>query len=140
MRRRRLGTVMVLPVAAWVRADPIEMNLRSRDAATGPVRITPTKIDPARLGVMVIDMWNRHSCKTATDAGDGMAPFDLGPNTTLAAPAGGPVQRIVIAPHGLLPRMAPGEGYTGVAAAATPCYAPCMLSNGACRSASLAGV
>ena len=45
--------------------EPIELQLQSREPATGQVRVTPTQLDPSRLGVVVVDIWNWHWCKTA---------------------------------------------------------------------------
>jgi hypothetical protein len=46
-------------------AVDIELQLRSRDRETGEARVTPTRLDTARLGVVVVDIWNWHWCKTA---------------------------------------------------------------------------
>jgi hypothetical protein len=44
---------------------PMELALQSRDPR-GHVRVEQEKIAPARVGVVVVDMWNYHWCKTAT--------------------------------------------------------------------------
>src|SRR4051812_49125722 len=43
----------------------MNLDLRSRDLATGEPRIDRVAIDPGKVGVVVVDMWNWHWCKTA---------------------------------------------------------------------------
>ena len=57
--------VSMLSSSLVLRAADIEWNLASRDRSTGERSVTPTKIDPRKIGVVVVDMWNWHWCKTA---------------------------------------------------------------------------
>jgi nicotinamidase-related amidase len=52
----------------------IELELQRRDPGTGEIRITPEKVDPAKVGIVVIDMWNFHWCKTSTARVAAMVP------------------------------------------------------------------
>ena len=51
-----------LPAA---RGAEIELPLRTRDLS-GRAVTRPEKVDPAKVGIVVVDMWNYHWCKTAT--------------------------------------------------------------------------
>ncbi|MBI4326062.1 MAG: NPCBM/NEW2 domain-containing protein [Chloroflexi bacterium] len=44
----------------------LEVDLQRRDPATGQIVITREKLDPARVGIVVVDMWNFHWCKTSS--------------------------------------------------------------------------
>ena len=59
-----LAITLVLSNLPLSEALEIEFKLQRRDPAGGNVIITPAKIDPAKLGVVVIDSWNWHWCKT----------------------------------------------------------------------------
>ncbi len=52
----------------------IEFDLQTRDAATGRVVVTREKVDAARIGVIAVDVWNYHWCKTATMRVDAFVP------------------------------------------------------------------
>lgn len=54
---------------AWM-----DWRLQSRDPATGKVRITTERVDPRRVGVIAVDVWNHHWCKTATMRVDAFVP------------------------------------------------------------------
>ncbi len=45
--------------------DAIELSLRRRDVLTGEVQMTKERVDPVRVGIVAIDMWNWHWCKTS---------------------------------------------------------------------------
>jgi hypothetical protein len=47
---------------------------RSRDPATGRITLTREQVDPARVGVIAVDVWNFHWCKTATMRVDAIVP------------------------------------------------------------------
>jgi hypothetical protein len=47
-------------------AGPITLHLQSRDPASGEIRSTTETVDPSKVGVVVVDMWNWHWCKTST--------------------------------------------------------------------------
>lgn len=53
---------------------PIEWRLQSRDPATGKARVTTERVDPRRVGVIAVDVWNHHWCKTATMRVDALVP------------------------------------------------------------------
>ena len=55
-------------------AELVELSLQTRDPQNGVVITTPTKIDPAKLGVVVVDIWNWHWCKTAAARVDAFVP------------------------------------------------------------------
>jgi hypothetical protein len=48
-------------------ADGIELALQRRDPKTGEISLTKEKVNPAHIGVVVVDMWNFHWCKTSTE-------------------------------------------------------------------------
>jgi len=52
----------------------IELPLQTRDPNTDTVVVTPTRIDPSKTGIVVVDMWNYHWCKTATERVAAMVP------------------------------------------------------------------
>lgn len=45
-----------------------------RDPATGQIRTATEKVDPRRVGVIAVDVWNFHWCKTATMRVDAFVP------------------------------------------------------------------
>ena len=44
----------------------ITLDLRVRDAKTGQAVIKPLKIDPRKVGIVIVDPWNYHWCMTYT--------------------------------------------------------------------------
>lgn len=72
----RIAIVFVLWLGAIhaVRAAEIELTLQTRDAATGAVILNREKVDPRRVGVIAVDVWNFHWCKTATMRVDAIVP------------------------------------------------------------------
>ena len=52
----------------------MELELQSRDPATGQIVVTREKIDPRTVGVIAVDVWNYHWCKTATMRVDAFVP------------------------------------------------------------------
>jgi hypothetical protein len=63
-----------LLVAGTARGAEIELTLQTRDPATGKVALTAEKVDPKRVGVIAVDVWNYHWCKTATMRVDAIVP------------------------------------------------------------------
>ena len=57
-----------------VAAEPIELTCQTRDLKSGKIVLTPEKVDPARVGVVAVDVWNFHWCKTATMRVDALVP------------------------------------------------------------------
>ncbi len=73
VRISSLGAILT----AWgslAAADPFSLDLKSRDPASGEVRITRAPVDPGKTAVVVIDMWDRHWCRTYTARVAGMVP------------------------------------------------------------------
>ncbi|MDR1129872.1 MAG: NPCBM/NEW2 domain-containing protein [Prevotellaceae bacterium] len=52
----------------------ITLNCQTRNAATGEAIMTPTRVDPAKTAVIIIDMWNSHWCMTASERVSAMVP------------------------------------------------------------------
>jgi limonene-1,2-epoxide hydrolase len=47
---------------ATARSAEIELTLQTREAATGRIVLTPERVDPKRVGVIAVDVWNFHWC------------------------------------------------------------------------------
>src|SRR6266851_5153185 len=61
--------------AAAVASDgEIELTLQKRDEVSGKIVLALEKVDPARVGVIAVDVWNYHWCKTATMRVDAIVP------------------------------------------------------------------
>ena len=69
-----LSLGLIAPVAAQTTPDEITLSLRIRDAKTGQVVIKPLKIDPRKVGIIIVDPWNYHWCMTACQRVSAMAP------------------------------------------------------------------
>ena len=73
-----MRTFLLLTSAAvatcTLRAAEIELTLQTRDPATGKIVLTPERVDPKRVGVIAVDVWNFHWCKTATMRVDAIVP------------------------------------------------------------------
>ena len=52
----------------------IEFELQTRDSDTGTIKITREKVDSSKVGVIAVDVWNYHWCKTATMRVDAFVP------------------------------------------------------------------
>jgi hypothetical protein len=52
----------------------IELTLQSRDPNTGEISLKKEKINTANLGIVVVDMWNFHWCKTSTERIGSLVP------------------------------------------------------------------
>lgn len=57
-----------------VSAAELAWRLQTRDPATGEARVTVERVDPRRVGVIAVDVWNHHWCKTATMRVDALVP------------------------------------------------------------------
>ena len=57
-----------------LQAADIELTFQTRDAATGTIQKTTEHVDPHRIGVIAVDVWNYHWCKTATMRVDAFVP------------------------------------------------------------------
>ncbi len=69
-----LAILLFSMAAGVVRAAEIELTLQTRDPASGNIVLSPTKVDPRRVGVIAVDVWNYHWCKTATMRVDAIVP------------------------------------------------------------------
>jgi nicotinamidase-related amidase/type 1 glutamine amidotransferase len=54
--------------------NTLVLNLQRRDPATGRVMMTKEQIHPAKTAIVVIDMWDRHWCRTYTARVANMVP------------------------------------------------------------------
>jgi nicotinamidase-related amidase len=62
-------------VLGWVtHAADVELNLRSRSRETGQVLSNNRRIDPGRVGVVVMDMWSYHWCMTCSERAAALVP------------------------------------------------------------------
>ena len=50
------------------------MTFQTRDPASGAIRKSAVHLDPHRVGVIAVDVWNYHWCKTATMRVDAIVP------------------------------------------------------------------
>jgi NPCBM/NEW2 domain/Chitobiase/beta-hexosaminidase C-terminal domain len=57
-----------------LKAAELALTFQTRDAATGTIQRTPVRVDPHRVGVIAVDVWNYHWCKTATMRVDALVP------------------------------------------------------------------
>lgn len=55
-------------------ATQIEFELQTRDPGTGEITITRERVDADKIGVIAVDVWNYHWCKTATMRVDAFVP------------------------------------------------------------------
>ncbi|MBL9168548.1 MAG: NPCBM/NEW2 domain-containing protein [Verrucomicrobiales bacterium] len=67
-----LGLMSLLPEIGAARE--IELTLQTRDPETGKVILTRERVDSRRIGVIAVDVWNYHWCKTATMRVDAIVP------------------------------------------------------------------
>lgn len=62
----------VFALLVWLAASAadtpraISFTLQNRDAATAGLKTRTEHLDPARVGIVIIDMWNWHWCKTSS--------------------------------------------------------------------------
>ena len=52
----------------------MELTLQTRDSETGEIQQALEKIDPRKVGVVAVNVWNFHWCKTATMRVDAIVP------------------------------------------------------------------
>ena len=57
-----------------LQAAELELTFQTRDAASGAIQKTAVRVDPHRVGVIAVDVWNYHWCKTATMRVDALVP------------------------------------------------------------------
>ena len=63
-----------LPAQQSPSGQMIELELQTRDPESGVIRTTRERVDPSRVGVIAVDVWNWHWCKTATMRVDAFVP------------------------------------------------------------------
>ena len=63
-----------LPAQPSPATQMVELELRSRDPESGIIRRTRERVDASRVGVIAVDVWNWHWCKTATMRVDAFVP------------------------------------------------------------------
>ena len=63
----------LLVVAGTATSAELELTLQTRNDK-GEAVLAQVKLDPARVGIVVVDMWNYHWCKTATMRVDALVP------------------------------------------------------------------
>ena len=58
--------LVLLPIVACVQmaGSTIELTLQTRDHETGRIAARKQAIDPAKTGVVIVDMWNTNDCMT----------------------------------------------------------------------------
>lgn len=56
----------LLSFGSALAAGSFDLNLQRREPDTGRPIVFPQSIDPAKTAIVVIDMWDRHWCKTYT--------------------------------------------------------------------------
>ena len=60
------GSASDLTARASRKPEQIELTLQRRDPHTGAITLTTEKVNAAQVGVVIVDMWNFHWCKTST--------------------------------------------------------------------------
>lgn len=65
---------LVILSAFATHAAEIELTLQSREPGTGKIVLSNEKVDPEHVGVIAVDVWNYHWCKTATMRVDAIVP------------------------------------------------------------------
>jgi hypothetical protein len=68
-----LSALMFLAVSV-ANAKEIELTLQTRHPDTGKILLTTEKVDSKSVGVIAVDVWNFHWCKTATMRVDAIVP------------------------------------------------------------------
>ena len=63
-------SIVILPAVA----PGLTLELQRRDPVTGAVVLAKEEIDPKQVGVIAVDVWNYHWCKTATMRVDAFVP------------------------------------------------------------------
>lgn len=61
-------------LAASLSAPGLTLDLQTREPATGAITLRAEEVDPRRVGVIAVDVWNFHWCKTATMRVDAFVP------------------------------------------------------------------
>lgn len=69
-------TVCLVHFSVFVTASghSLTLELQRRDPVTGAITLQQEEVDPKRVGVIAVDVWNFHWCKTATMRVDAFVP------------------------------------------------------------------
>ena len=59
---------------AGVAASPIGLTLQTRDRESGRILATNESVDPSKIGVVIIDMWNTNDCMTNAQRAAALVP------------------------------------------------------------------
>jgi nicotinamidase-related amidase len=73
-RMRPLAWLALVAACAPLAVRGLTLELQRRDPLTGAVSIQTEDVDPQRVGVIAVDVWNYHWCKTATMRVDAIVP------------------------------------------------------------------
>lgn len=67
MKSNLLFSLWLLGIAAiTTSAEHLSLHLQTRDPSTSQAHTRTEQVDPKKVGVVVVDMWNWHWCKTST--------------------------------------------------------------------------
>ena len=71
-----LGAGLAITASIPLAADgaTLLLNLQTRDRETGAIRTADERIDPAKAGIVIIDMWNTNDCMTNAERCAAMVP------------------------------------------------------------------
>src|SRR6185295_18206064 len=65
-------TTLFTASLAW--GVEVELTCQTRDPETGKLILAPERVDSSKIGVVAVDVWNFHWCKTATMRVDAIVP------------------------------------------------------------------
>jgi nicotinamidase-related amidase len=71
---RWMATLVLLTAWGAEPAGALILELQRRDAATGAVVTESESVDPRRVAIIAVDMWNWHWCKTSTERVSALVP------------------------------------------------------------------
>lgn len=67
-------SLLALLIGGSILAADLELTFQTRDPETGAIIKSVESVDPRRVGVIAVDVWNFHWCKTATMRVDAIVP------------------------------------------------------------------
>ncbi len=73
-KEKKLLLLALLFLIILQNSKALDLQLQSRDPETGAIQIVTEKVDPNKVGVIAVDVWNFHWCKTATMRVDAIVP------------------------------------------------------------------
>ena len=65
--------LICLPIAG-IASSTIELTLQTRDHETDRILVTKESIDPTKIGIVIIDMWNTNDCMTNAQRAAALVP------------------------------------------------------------------